>query len=111
MANSIKNKIMVRVYAIFMLRKIKDPATLSWLGFFVSLWMMFVMVSLGDVFTNMPSIAEIGSLFSFYTSAVFDTELPVKLTLLGALVLGFINLSLAIRAFYNRSLNRESHIS
>lgn len=78
--NELKRKIMIRVYTLFLIRKLKKPITLEVLVFSASLLSFISMVSLGHVLDNTPH--SIGGVYYFLIAAFLNTELLVKILIL-----------------------------
>lgn len=83
----LKNKIMRRVYAIWVLKKV---ISLAFLRFVVLCGLAFMLareVSVVNVLNNLPDITDIGANFNYFSFAFSNTELSVQLYLLGIIAL------------------------
>ena len=83
----LKNNIMRRVYAVFILRKITSPFSLKLFMLSALLIASNFLVSVKNVLLNMPSWNRIGALYDFYVGAFLQTELTVQIVLFGTGVL------------------------
>ena len=82
----LKKRIMMRIYLIFAIRKIKEPLYFKILVLAAALAATGSLVSLGSIITNMP--IEPVALFDFGTTAFANTQLVVKIMTLVGLVTG-----------------------
>ena len=77
----LKNNIMRRVYAVFILRKITSPFSLK----LFMLCALFIagnlLVSVKDVLRNMPNWKQASGLYDFYSGALLQTEFIVQIVL------------------------------
>ena len=83
----LKNNIMRRVYAVFILRKITSPFSLKLFMLSALLIASNFLVSVKNVLLNMPSWNRIDALYDFYAGAFLQTELAVQIVLFGTGVL------------------------
>jgi len=84
---NLKKKIMRRVYAIWFFKKITSPFALELISFAALLLWMTVYVSLSNVLNNVPSISSPFPAANFFISAFYETEMIVKIILIGMLAL------------------------
>lgn len=83
----LKNKIMRRVYAIWLLKKV---ISLAFLRFVVLCMFAFGLareVSVMSVLNNLPNMTDIGANFNYFSFAFSHTEFSVQLYLLGIVAL------------------------
>ena len=80
---SIRREVMRRVYVVFFLRKVAKPLAIK--GAFAVGFVAYAaaLVSVRNVFWNMPSPAELLSFAKFIVSAFANTELAVQALTLG----------------------------
>ncbi|HRY62864.1 MAG TPA: hypothetical protein P5056_03795 [Candidatus Paceibacterota bacterium] len=85
----LKNKIMRRVYAVWLLKKI---ISLAFLRFIVLCGFAFEFareVSVISVFGNLPAVTDFGANFNYFAFAFSHTELSVQIYLVGIITLVF----------------------
>lgn len=95
---SLNTRIMRRVYAIWMLRKVTSPRVVKSLILLASIWQIKDRVFVAKVFENMPSLADIQATYSFFSSAMMHTQLAVQVSILAGALLSL----LLLRDFINR---------
>ncbi len=85
---TLQQKIMRRVWAIFFLRTLTSfPALRIYTLAFLT-WQTVSVVSVRDVLANMPRIADIGHLWTFYVSAFMHAEFLAQALLLAMIAVG-----------------------
>jgi len=85
--NNLKNKIMRRVYAIWILKRVFSLSSVRMLAF-IALFIKFIKeVSVLNVIHNLPSITNIIDNFNYLSYAVTNTEASVQLYLTGIMVI------------------------
>ncbi len=76
---------MRRVYVIYTVRELTSPLSLKVITFGVCFLVVNSVVSLPQVFLNMPSVTDVSALSKFASSAFAHTDTAVKiLTIAGA---------------------------
>lgn len=84
---TLEQNVMARVRRIYYLRKLTGPTALKAYALGALVVWLASLVSLVNVFANMPSLATPLSLVRFFASAVLQTEVAVQAVLVGAVVL------------------------
>jgi len=79
----LKRRIMRRIYFMFVVRRALSPIALKLYASVSLLLFMVSQVSLWDIIANMPRVTNIGAFYSFYTSALVNTEFAVQAILIG----------------------------
>ena len=82
--STLNQKIMRRVYTLYLMRKVFNPTAFRLYAFVISIIAIASFVSISNVLANIPT----DSLVSFYTfsmNAVLGTELVVQLLILAML--------------------------
>lgn len=74
MNQQLKNKIMMRVYAVWFIRKATDSVYLKLAIPLAALWLMSFYVSILKVAENFPKGLDLGAYYNFTVSAFFKTE-------------------------------------
>ncbi len=82
---TLEQKIMKQVVRVHYLKKVFNPLMFKAYILVAALLGMASLVSVANVFKNMPSFLEVGSLYNFTSSAIVNTELSVQLVL-GAVI-------------------------
>lgn len=83
---TLEDKIMDRVYRLYILRRVFHPTLLK---VYVALsCVLFVasLVSIHHVIENMPTVFAISDVFAFVRDAFINTEVSVKIFLIGVLI-------------------------
>ena len=83
MNNSLKNRIMLQIYAIYFMRKLSTPFIGESLAFVFIGVILFYFVSIPSVISNMMSS---GDFYSYFMMAFSNTDFVVKSILLLALI-------------------------
>lgn len=84
----LKRKIMIRIYILFIIKKLKKPVVFEVLIFTLSFLSFISMVSLGHVLANTPHSIE--GVYHFLISAFLSTELLVKTLILVMILVALI---------------------
>ena len=100
----IKRKIMFRVYAIFIIRKLKNPIVLEMLIFALSFLTLTYMVSLEHIIANTPH--DLNGFYHFSLSAFLGTKYMVKAIVLVSIFIIGIWLKNMARFTYVNTTNR-----
>ena len=87
---TLEQKVMAHVRRIYYLRKLTGPTALKAYALSALVVWLTSLVSLVNVFTNMPSLTTPVSLVRFFTSAVLQTETAVQALLVGAVLLAIL---------------------
>lgn len=74
MSTQLKNKIMMRVYAVWFMRKIANSVYLKLAIPATALWLMSSYVSVSKVAENFPKRIDFGAYYNFTASAFSETE-------------------------------------
>jgi len=80
---TLEQKVMARVRRIYYLRKFMGPTAMKAYGLVVLTLTLSSLVSLVNVYANMPSLFTPMQFASFLMNAALQTELAVQLILLG----------------------------
>lgn len=80
---------MGRIYAIYLLRKVFSLATAKIVVAIFAMYELYAVVSWRHVFANMPNLTDFNSSYSFFSSAVTNTEIAVQLSFAVLIVLIF----------------------
>jgi hypothetical protein len=80
---TLEQKVMARVHRIYYLRKATGPTALKLYGLCGIMAGLLSVVSVANVFANMPSPLSPVHLVAFFTSAFKNTELMVQLLVAG----------------------------
>lgn len=94
----LEDKIMARVRRIHNLRKVFNPFMFKVYTLAAAFWGISSLVSIKNIFANMPSLSELHNLSIFTTNAFINTELSVQFILATAL---FVIVLLLRDAVYN----------
>ncbi|OHA20808.1 MAG: hypothetical protein A2849_03415 [Candidatus Taylorbacteria bacterium RIFCSPHIGHO2_01_FULL_51_15] len=86
---SLKERIMRRVYVVFMVRNL-SPFAFDCVVAVVLIFIATLFVSVGDVLANFSTASTGGGLSRFSVAALSDTELETKLLLFVLGVVGFL---------------------
>lgn len=97
MAN-LNKRIMRRVYTIWMLRKATSPRVVKSLILVASIWQIKDRVFVSKVLENMPNIADLQATYSFFSSAIINTQFAVQMSILAGALFSL----LLLRDFHNR---------
>ena len=87
MSSYLKTRIMRRVYAIYVLRKMLSPRSLKVAIILASLWQIHTHVAEKFVLANMPRVADIVAVAKFYLAAFLHTQSIVQVSILASGVL------------------------
>lgn len=74
MNTQLKNKIMIRVYAVWFMQKATDSVYLKLAMPALALWLMSFYVSVSKVAENFPKKVDMGAYYNFVISAFSKTE-------------------------------------
>ena len=85
-ANVLKKKIMRRVYAVYVLRKVINRFSLKCGALILFAVGVISVVSVTDVIANMPYLLDTAALFYFSKYAFMNAEMTVQVLLLGTTV-------------------------
>lgn len=86
----IKQRVMRRVYLIHSIRRAFRPFALKWVALCALAGFAAVLVSLENVYANMPRLTNVGAVSQFYFNAFIHTELIVQAVLVGTLALSYL---------------------
>ena len=87
--SNLKRKIMLRVYLIFVIRKLKNPIVFEVSIFALLFLTLAYMVSIERIIASTPH--DISGFYHFWLSAFLGTKLLVKaITLLAILIMGIL---------------------
>ena len=86
---TLKNRVMLRVYALFAMRFALSPFGLRALGLLSAILTISLSVSVRHVLMNMPAIYDLPALITFHTEAFRHTTLIVQTATLAGLALLF----------------------
>ena len=100
----LKRKIMLRVYAIFIIRKLKNPFVLEVLIFALSFLTLTYLVSIEHIIANTPH--DIYGFYRFSLSAFLGTKYTVKAIVLVAIFILGIWFKNMARFTYVNTTNR-----
>ena len=81
MNEKLKQQIMGRIYAAYYVRRY-GYSVLNGFIFVAASLALYISVSWKNVFANMPSLTNTSESYNFFTSAVMNTEMAVKLSLI-----------------------------
>lgn len=79
MNTQLKNKIMMRVYAVWFMQKAADSVYLKLTLSILALWLMSFYVSIWKVAENFPKRIDFGAYYDFTVSAFSKTEMATWL--------------------------------
>ncbi|NQV93194.1 hypothetical protein HQ403_01715 [Candidatus Kaiserbacteria bacterium] len=99
MENKLEQKIMKQVTRVYYLKKVFNPLMFKVYALVVALVGMSSLISLTNVFKNMPSLLEIGKLYTFTSSAIANTEVSVQFVLAIVLIVGVLLIRDTIKNF------------
>ncbi|HYF10468.1 MAG TPA: hypothetical protein VD967_02580 [Candidatus Paceibacterota bacterium] len=85
--STLKNRIMLRVYALFALRFALSPLGLRALGLLAAIFTISLSVSVRHVLRNMPAPYDLPALLAFHTEAFLNTSLLVQVATLAGIAL------------------------
>jgi len=85
--STLKNRIMLRVYALFALRFALSPLGLRALGLLAAVFTILFSVSVRHVFMNMPAAYDLPALLTFHAQAFLHTSLLVQVATLATISL------------------------
>lgn len=89
MNDKLQKQIMGRIYAIYLLRKVFSLTALKIVVAIFALYELYAVVSWSNVLANMPKLTDFKSTYTFFSSAVSNTEIMVQLSLAMLIVLTF----------------------
>ena len=108
MTDKLEQKIMRQVRRTYYLKKVFNPLMFKAYALIVAFVGISSLVSVTNVFKNMPSLLEVGSLYRFTSSAILNTELSVQLVLGIVVIVGALFIRDTIKNFsYSRQLAVE----
>ncbi len=81
MAKKLEQKIMGQVKRVYYLKKVFNPLIFKVYVLALATTLISSLVSISNVFNNMPSLLEFNSIYRFTNSAILNTELSVQLVL------------------------------
>jgi len=99
MKNELEQKIMKQVIRIHYLKKVFNPLMFKVYALAIASIGITSLVSVSNVFKNMPSLLEVGQTYRFVSSAVANTEVSVQLVLAVAVVVGVLLVRDTIKNF------------
>ncbi len=102
---TLEHTVMARVQRIYYMRKLIGPTAMKAYSLVVLSLALLSVVSVANIYANMPSIMSPAALFQFMTSALVQTELLVKMLLLGLAVV----VVLFVRDFLRTMRPADSH--
>jgi hypothetical protein len=106
--SGLHRSIMRRVYAMYVARLLASPRTAVIAGVFISLFFLKTFVFVRAVFDNMPALRDVPAFVSFWSSAVMNTEMTVRLVLLSLLVFCAIGALHIVQLFRLRQASFDS---
>ncbi|MCI0533017.1 hypothetical protein L0Y49_02235 [bacterium] len=80
----LKKKIMHRIYTVYVIRKLLSVKALRLYGLILLAGIGLAKVSVKSVLANMPDMADMSALGTFYWTAIQNTEFAVKIAILYA---------------------------
>lgn len=85
---SLTQRIMRRVYAVWILKNVVRPLLIKGSVFAAFVWEMKQTVSLRHVFANIPDPTNVGAMYNFFSYAFAHTETAVQILSLGVAAIG-----------------------
>lgn len=85
---SLTQRIMRRVYAVWILKNVVRPLLIKGSIFVAFVWEMKQTVSLRHVFANIPDPTNVGAVYNFFSYAFAHTETAVQILSLGVAAVG-----------------------
>ena len=108
MEHTLEQKIMKRVVRTYYLKKAFNPLMFKVYALGVAFVGISSLVSVSNVFKNMPSLLEVGSVYTFIHSAITNTELSVQLVLGVAVIVSALLIRDTIKNFsYSAKLSTQ----
>jgi len=95
---ALKERIMGKIYLIWMIRMLIHPTILKTVIVLVLFWRSTQYVSYSNVFANAPTLSDISSSLHFSQDALLNTETATLYILSGIALVGFWLLADVIRA-------------
>ena len=89
-ANQLRQRIMRRIYALYVLRLLSQGAPSRVVLLTLSLAGLFSSVSVGNVFRNMPNLTDMSAVGNFYIYALSHADMFVKVVVILLLVSGLL---------------------
>ncbi|MDO8492625.1 MAG: hypothetical protein Q7S34_03240 [bacterium] len=89
MNDKLSKRIMGRIYAIYLLRKVFSLAVLKATVAVFAFYELYAVVSWRHVFANMPSLTDFNATYTFLSVAVTKTQIAVQLSLAILIMLAF----------------------
>ena len=86
---NLKNRILLRVYALFLLRQMKNSIVIESLVFAVLMCALFFIVSVPSVLSN---IWTSGNIYRYLISAVSEADLAVQLILVSVVIVTIVRM-------------------
>jgi hypothetical protein len=111
MGNELEQKIMKQVTRTYYLKKVFNPLMFKIYALGIAFVGISSLVSVSNVFKNMPSLLDFGSVFRFVNSAIVNTELTVQLVLGVAVVIGVLLIRDTIKNFSYSGKLATNHIA
>ncbi len=106
-----EQKIMKRVMRMYYLKKVINPLMFKVYALTAATVGIFSLVSVTNVFKNMPSLLEAGNVLHFASHAITNTELSVQLVLGIAILVGVLLIRDTIKNFAYAAKFSTQHLS
>lgn len=90
MKHRLEQKIMKQVVRMYYLKKMFNPLMFKVYTFIVALVGISSLVSITNILTNMPSLLNVGRVYTFIGSAIENTELLVQVMLGVVVIVGVL---------------------
>ena len=101
---SLKQRVMRRVYIMWTLRKIFSPGMVKVYLAVAFLWELGRQVFVAQVFSNSPSLSQIGENVHFFLSAFTSTDVGVQLVVVAFVVIVALLVRDVLKTFASRSM-------
>lgn len=85
-SSKLKKKIMRRVYTLYVMRQLLSPLALKVYTLVFLFAGTATLVSVSNVFKNMPQLSDVGGILYFSFSAFLNTEVLVQSLVIGMVV-------------------------
>lgn len=85
-SSKLRKKIMRRVYALYVMRRLLSPLALKAYTLVLLFTGTAALVSVSNVFKNMPQLGDVGGILYFSLAAFLNTEVLVQMLVVGMVI-------------------------
>lgn len=111
MENRLEQKIMKQVIRMYYLKKVFNPFMFEVYTLVIAIVSISSLVSITNIIANMPSLLDVGSVYTFVSSAVTNTGIVVQIVLGISVVVGVLLIKDTIKNFsYSTKLTKVHQV-